>query len=141
MHCRVGRRPGGSGARARNQSGFTLIEMLVVMAIMSILAMVVTLSMIGLNSRAQQRANDAELMTLQSAMNFMIMDQGIQPEDACAGTPAGGTNDMGQFPNGAAWVQQSSGAPVRLYPHYLRKQMMNRTYVCTGGGTVRPLGG
>jgi prepilin-type N-terminal cleavage/methylation domain-containing protein len=141
MHRRNGRLAGDTGLRARGQRGFTLIEMLVVMAIMSILAMVVTLAMVGVNNGAQQRANDAELMTLQSAMNFMIMDQGIQPEDACAGTPAGGTNDMGRFPNGAAWVKQSGGAPVRLYPHYLRKQMMNRTYVCTGGGTVRPLGG
>jgi prepilin-type N-terminal cleavage/methylation domain-containing protein len=141
LHCQIGRRAGGPGARARNQRGFTLVEMLVVMAIMSILAMVVTLAMVGVNNGAQQRANQAELMTLQSAMNFMIMDQGIQPEDACAGSPAGGTNDMSQFPNGAAWVQQSGGAPVRLYPHYLRKQTMNRAYVCTGGGTVRPIGG
>jgi prepilin-type N-terminal cleavage/methylation domain-containing protein len=132
--------------RHGGQRGFTLIEILVVMSILGILAAVVTLSLVGVTNLAQQRANEAELMTIQSAMNFMIMDQGLNPEDACtlytAGSP--GTDDMSQFPSGRPWVQQGGTdapgqhPPVQLYPHYVRKQHLNRRYTCTGPGTVTP---
>jgi general secretion pathway protein G len=124
-------------ARLRSQRGFTLIEMLVVLTILGILGCIVTMSMIGLTSLAQSRANAEELMTVQSAMNFMIMDQQVNPEDACAGSPAKGTNNMARFPDTTDWTGQGSQAPVRLYPHYLRKQLLNRAYVCSGG-TVQP---
>ncbi len=114
--------------------------MLVVISILGILAAVVSLAMIGVTNLAQKRANDEELMTVQSAMNFMIMDQGIQPEDACTGASPTGTSDMRQFPDGAAWTRQGGGTAVSLYPHYLRKQVMNRAYVCRGGGAVVPAG-
>lgn len=127
-------------ARSGAQRGFTLIEMLVVLTILGILGMIVSLSMIGLAAQARSRANAEELMTVQSAMDFMIADQQIDPENACTGSPATGTKDMTRFPNTTRWTEQG-GAPVQLYPHYLRKQWLNRAYVCTGGGAVRPAPG
>jgi prepilin-type N-terminal cleavage/methylation domain-containing protein len=127
--------------RRRRQGGFTLIEMLVVISILGILAAIVTMSLVGITNLAQTRANQGEMSTIQSAMDAMMLDQQIDPAIACTGSPAGGTKDMEQFPNGTDWTESGSGTPVSLYPHYVRKQIMNRSYICTAGGGVQPAGG
>jgi len=137
--------PAGLRWQARNrrsQGGFTLIEMLVVISILGILAAVVSMSLVGLNSLAQKRADDGELMTVQSAMNFMLTDQLVDPDIACsayAGGPQGAT-DMSRFPVTAASPSSGSAGhrPLPLYPHYLRGRYTRRAYVCTGNGTVTP---
>ena len=139
----------GLSRRLHQQRGFTLIEMLVVISILGMLAAVVTLSMIGITNLAQKRANQGELMEVQSAMNFMITDQLVDPDQACSlyGGPPGGTNDMSQFPSKLAFqhsggnLEQTAHQPIQLYPHYLRKQYLNRAYVCVGNGTVQSASG
>ncbi len=123
--------------------------MLVVISILGILAAVVTLSMIGITNLAQKRANQGELMEVQSAMNFMIIDQLVDPDQACSqySGPPGGTNDMSQFPSKLVFqhsggnLEQTAHQPIQLYPHYLRKQYLNRAYVCVGNGTVQSASG
>jgi prepilin-type N-terminal cleavage/methylation domain-containing protein len=131
----------GISVRRRRQHGFTLIEMLVVIAILGILAAIATMGMTGLTSAARQRAQNAELMTIQAALTAMTMDQQTDPADACTGSLPGGTNDMAQFPNATDWTRQGTGKAVKLYPHYLHARFMNRAYVCSADGAVRPVGG
>ena len=114
-----------------------------VISMLGILAAVVTMAMVGVVNLAQRRAQDEELMTIQAALTVMMMDQQIQPEDACEDAPAGGTNDMSRFPSSRAWAPNAPGQPVRLYDQshpYLRKQLMSRAYVCVDGGKVMPVG-
>ncbi|HKF77121.1 MAG TPA: prepilin-type N-terminal cleavage/methylation domain-containing protein [Candidatus Dormibacteraeota bacterium] len=131
-------------ASRRSQGGFTLIEMLVVISILGILAAVVSMSLVGLNGLAQKRADDGELMTVQSAMNFMLTDQLVDPDIACSAYAGGprGVTDMAAFPATAPSPPPSPSPgsaghrPLPLYPHYLRGRYTRRPYVCTGNGTV-----
>jgi len=113
--------------------------MLVVISILGVLAMVVSLSMVGITKLAQRRADDGERLTVQSAMDMMMMDQHIDPSTACAGSSP--TNNMGLFPNGADDSRSGTDRPVSLYPRYLHKQYLDRAYVCTTGGGVQPFSG
>ena len=118
--------------------------MLVVISILGILGGVVTLSLVGVTVLAHKRANDGELMSVQSAMNFMMMDQQLAPEDVCT-SPGPATSDMAHFPvdpvdNSDLTKLPPKGQQAPLYPHYLRGRTMNQPYVCTLGGTVRPSG-
>ncbi len=125
-----------------------MIEVIIVIAILGILAATVSVSMIGVTRAATMRAQDEERMTIQSAMNMMLMDQRLDPEAACSHYASGtvGTKDMSRFPSSAAHPPParpsgSSSEAVQLYPHYLRKKWMTRAYVCAGGGTVTPAPG
>jgi prepilin-type N-terminal cleavage/methylation domain-containing protein len=127
----------------RSQRGMTLIEMLIVISILGILAGVVSLSVVGITNNARQRALDGEQAQIQSAMNFMIADQLIDPGDACLDYTAP-TDDMRTFPssrpfqNSGGQGQQTDHKPVALYPHYLHAWHTQRQYKCTLGGGVQP---
>jgi prepilin-type N-terminal cleavage/methylation domain-containing protein len=142
----TGRGNGPAVGPRRRQGGFTLIEMLVVIAILGILTAVVSMSLVGVTQAATRRAQDEELMTVQSAMNFMLTDQLVDPADACSlyADGSGGSNDMSRYPSPLPFAHSGGNGeatdrkPVRLYPHYLRTQKLSRAYVCVGPGTVQP---
>lgn len=72
----------------RAEGGFTLVELLVTIAILAVLFGVVTLSLTGVGSDAEATVNDAELGVVQSAFDIAMAEHNLStvdtPDSACA---------------------------------------------------------
>jgi len=107
--------------------GFTLVELLIVIAIVGVLAGVVIPRVTQFIGRGEEEAAQAEVVTVQLAMDTMMVDRGINVVTEV--TTA--IDDMSSFPRSA----QASGE-TSLYPDYLRTQTMTGTYTCDDTGKV-----
>ena len=106
----------------RNNKGFTLVEMLVVFALMAILAAIVIPNVGGIIGYGQTEGALAELSIVQTAMDTMMAMESLNSVNVTAAT-----SDMSAFPNDV-------GLP--LYPNYLRFDTTKGTYNCTATGLV-----
>jgi prepilin-type N-terminal cleavage/methylation domain-containing protein len=109
-----------------NQTGFTLIELLVVISILGILAAVVTMSLVGITTNAQNKANSAEAQTVQTALDTMLADNNLTAASVC---PAGPSTNMTAFPGTGA---------TALSPGYIRQASTKRAYSCDSTGQISP---
>jgi prepilin-type N-terminal cleavage/methylation domain-containing protein len=106
----------------KGEKGFTLVELLVVVAILGILAAVAIPSLTGLTGKAKSNAKATELASVQTAMYAMMADQELTAVTAVASP---GTNDMDAFPDAAH----------KLAPNYLHQDTKG-FYSCGTNGLV-----
>ena len=106
----------------RSDRGFTVVELLIVVAVLGVIAAIVVPSMTEVVGHSETKAAVAELSTVQAAMNTMMAKEGLSSVTAV--TTA--TCNMTEFPD----------ATYPVSPSYLRASTTNGTYTCTSGGVV-----
>jgi prepilin-type N-terminal cleavage/methylation domain-containing protein len=104
----------------KSNAGFTLIELVIVIAILGILMAIALPNFTGITNRGETAAKKAELVTVQTAMDVMMAQLAISTVNATAAT-----NDMSNFPTGYG-----------LYPDYMRSQYTSESYSCNGTGLI-----
>jgi prepilin-type N-terminal cleavage/methylation domain-containing protein len=103
-----------------SEKGFTLVELLIVVAILGVLSAIVLPNVIGLSNSGQAEAAKAELATIQTAVDTMMAKNALTSVAVTAAT-----NNMSAFPTSHA-----------LYPDYLRSATTKGTYSCSATGLV-----
>src|SRR3954470_23658401 len=109
----------------REERGFTLVELLIVVTILGLLAAVVTTSLIGLTATARTNACLEELRTVQTAMDAMMAKNNIVAVTAAA---APGPTLFTALPAG--------GGTEPLSPNYLRQDNTKGGYYWNAQGAV-----
>ena len=101
----------------RGEEGFTLVELLVVVAILAVLVAIVLANFTGLLSGSQTTAASAEVNIVQTAVDVKMANESLTSVTAV--TTA--TNSMTTF---------------GLYPTYMRGSTTKGTYTMTSAGVV-----
>ncbi len=110
------------GILRKSEKGFTLVELLIVIAIIGVLAAIVVPNVTGLIGSGQPEAAKAELTTVQGAVDTLMAKNALKTVTAV--TTA--TGNMAAFPD----------ATNALYPNYLRSATTKGTYTMTASGLV-----
>lgn len=106
--------------------GFTLVEILIAMAILGIVAAVAIPTVANIKSRSEAKANAGELSNVQAALDAMMSDQEIE----AVGLVTIGTNNMGGFPSALNRLNGGSTGD------YMRQTTTKCNYTVTTTGLV-----
>ena len=103
--------------KRRGEGGFTLVELLIVVAILAVLVAVVLPNFTGLLGSSKSTAADAEQVIVQTAVDAKMASESLATYPAVAT----GTDDM---------------TTLGLYPNYMRSQTTNCSYTVADTGEV-----
>jgi prepilin-type N-terminal cleavage/methylation domain-containing protein len=109
-------------ATRKGDRGFTLVELLIVFALLAVLAAIVIPNISTFVGFGREQGAATELSIVQTAMDSMMAKNGL----ATVTPPAAETDNMSAFPN----------TTFPLYPNYLRFEKTNGTYDCDDSGLV-----
>ncbi len=118
----------------RGDSGFTLVELLVVVGIIVALAAVIIPNVASFANRGEQGAEAAEFDNVQAAMDTMMADQNVIAVDASLN--AAGTSGWSALPTGTG-VQSLFGGTI----DYMRSATTTYFYCWDATGLVTAQGG
>jgi len=111
-------------SRRRGEAGFTLVELLIVVAILAVLAAVVVPNFTGLLGGSQTTAADAEKIIVQTAVDAKMAHEKMAHEKMATTTAIGtATSDM-------------TATGCGLYPDYMRSTATKGTYTVDTTGKV-----
>lgn len=79
-HCAERQTPPGYDTRRKSQSGFTLVELLLVLVILGTLAALVLPRFAGTTERARQTAAATQISTFKTVLNSYEVDNGSYPK-------------------------------------------------------------
>ena len=97
----------------KQDKGFTLVELLIVIVILGILATVTVFAVQGITTRGEQTACRADHKTLQTAIEAHMADTGEFPADIAALETAGLLAD-GSYSGNYTYVLAAGGASYTL---------------------------
>ena len=104
-----------------SKKGFTLVELLIVVAIIGVLAAMIIPNVTGIIGSGETEAAAAEKAMVQVAMDTMMAKNRLTSV-----TATGATSNMSLFPTGNP-----------LYPNYLRTETTKGTYSCSTTGLIQ----
>jgi type IV pilus assembly protein PilA len=107
--------------KQRGEAGFTLVELLIVLAILAILVAVVLPNFTGLLGKSQTTAGDAERVIVQTAVDAKMASDGMATTTAVTAATTDMTTGSGGF---------------GLYPTYMRGTVTKGTYTVDTTGKV-----